>query len=165
MKHPHLAPVLSINIYTISIKLEQHLHMKTQKVDCISLSGEQQDLTTPQVHTWSRNPCVSDKNNWLKWAELDQQVKLTSHSVYAACKQQHWEIPCHHTKWCYLQNHKPSHYSSTTLFSFRQTMFFASNIIFWVSCFMVVKSYVREPASDLTQLENKTSGISDKHSN
>lgn len=40
MEHPYLAPVLSINIYTTSIKPEQHLHMKTQKVDCISLFGE-----------------------------------------------------------------------------------------------------------------------------
>lgn len=40
MKRPHLALV-------ISIKPEQHLHMKTQKVDCISLPGELQDLTTP----------------------------------------------------------------------------------------------------------------------
>lgn len=43
MKRPHLALV-------ISIKPEQHLHMKTQKVDCISLPGELQDVTTPQVH-------------------------------------------------------------------------------------------------------------------
>jgi len=47
MKRPHLALAISINICTIPIKPEQHLHMKTQKVDCISLPGELQDLTTP----------------------------------------------------------------------------------------------------------------------
>lgn len=50
MKRPHLALAISINICTIPIKPEQHLHMKAQKVDCISLPGELQDLTTRQVH-------------------------------------------------------------------------------------------------------------------
>lgn len=167
MKRPHLALAISINICTIPIKPEQHLHMKAQKVDCISLPGELQDLTTRQVHRWNRNPCVSDKSNWLKLAELAVPAGKTNFPLNVCCMQMA------NIERSPATTQNGATYRTTSLHTVLPQPYsaldrphsFPPNTFFWLICFAVVKKYARDPASDVTQLGNKTSGISDKHSN